>query len=210
MSATTTHRFRRPRLRDPRVIVGAILVLASVLGTWTIVNRAAHTIHVWAAATTLVPGSTIAEGDLTSAEVNMPAYAGAYLSADDAAPIGSTVLRTVRSGELLPASEVGSVRQLAGRVLSLTLSTALPEAVAKGGQVDVWAADGRADDVKPRQILDGVDVIKADHEARGFGATQGARIEVFVPNDKLSAVLVAQTSGFDIAVVAVPERGGRK
>jgi hypothetical protein len=199
-----TPRFSRPRLRDPRVLIGVVLVLASVLGTWFIVRQAAQTTRVWAAAHVLVPGAVLAEGDLTATEVSLPGNAGAYLSAHDAAPIGSTVLRSVGAGELVPAGQLGSQEQLQGRLLSLDLSESLPQAVTAGSRVDIWAADSDAETVEPKEILSGIDVVNADHSAGGFAQASGARLEVFVPTDKLSQILAAQASGHRISAVSVP------
>src|SRR5690625_7735648 len=50
-------RLTRPRWRDPRLLIGAVLVLVSLVATTTLVRAVAETTRVWAAAENLVPRS---------------------------------------------------------------------------------------------------------------------------------------------------------
>ncbi|MYM19631.1 hypothetical protein GSY69_06520 [Brevibacterium sp. 5221] len=199
-------RFRRPRWRDPRVLIGAVLVLASLLGTWYVVRAAARTTTVWAAGTPLVPGAVIAPEDLVPLEVRLPEgeSAAAYIPSATRIPEGSTVLSAVRKGELLPAGSLASPDSLAGRVMALAAADALPAAVGAGSRVDVWATPDE-DGAKPHEILRTAQVIAVTRDDGGFAADRGARIEVFVPTAALSGVLAAVGAGERLAVVAVPE-----
>ncbi|MCX0276102.1 hypothetical protein NLM24_36635 [Nocardia zapadnayensis] len=203
-SARPADRLRAPRLRDPRLVIGALLVLLSVLGTWFVVTRVADTTTVWAAARPLVPGGVLVPDDLVATEIRMSGDPGVYLSADAAIPEGATVLAAVAPGELVPASQLGSPDQLAGRVVALAVPDALPAAVRPGGAVDVWATDPEADPVDPREVLTAVDVIAVDRETGDF-STGDQVIEIFVPNSRLGDVMRALAEDHRISVVAVPE-----
>lgn len=204
---TTRHaeRLRAPRWRDPRLVIGAIIVLLSVLGTWVVVTQVAATTTVWAAARPLVPGSVLSAEDVVATEIRMSGDAAVYLSAEQQIPEGATVLAAVGTGELLPASQLGSPDQLAGRVMALAVPDAVPAAVRAGGKIDVWATDQDADPVDPLEILTAVDVIAVDRESSDFSALAGQRIEIFVPNQHVGAVTRALAAEHHLAVVAVPQ-----
>ncbi|RUQ42008.1 flagellar biosynthesis protein FlgA, partial [Micrococcus sp. HSID17228] len=97
-------RLRRPRWRDPRLLVGLVLVLASIAGVVALVASSQRTAAYWTAAEDLPPGTPIAAGDLRPVEVNLSEAGERYLSADAPAPEGRMVSGTVRAGELLPAA----------------------------------------------------------------------------------------------------------
>ncbi|GAA2001524.1 SAF domain-containing protein [Brevibacterium samyangense] len=196
-------RLRMPRWRDPRLLIGIVLVVLSVVGTWVIVDRSRSEVAVWVAARPLVPGDVIGPGDLVSTEVGLPEDSSAYLAASSPVPEGSTVLVPVGPEELVPAAALGSAEHLAGRLVALEVGGAVPESVVPGARIDVWATDPRADDVDPREILSGVDVLAAERDTGGFTAGGGSRVEVFVPEDRLGPVMEAIAAEHHITVAAV-------
>lgn len=204
MAAPLTPRFRRPRWRDPRVLIGALLVLASLLGTWFLVRQAAHTTTVWAAAQPLVPGDVISADDLVPVDVRLPDGEQVYIPADTRIPDGSTVMSGVKPGELVPAGSLISPQSMAGRVMALSIADALPAAIGPGSRVDVWAAADE-DGSKPHQILKAVNVIDVKRDDGGFAGDRGSRLEAFVPSESLSGVLGAIAAEERLAVVSIPE-----
>lgn len=198
-------RLSRPRWRDPRLLIGAVLVLASLVATTTLVRAVAETTRVWAAAENLVPGGELTEDVLVPVEVKLPVSADAYIGAASSIEPGTTVRAVVAAGELVPLSSLVAMSDLSGRVVSVDVSSALPAAVAPGSSVDIWATDARAADVeKPDAILEGVDVMSVDRGGRDFTSSGAARIEVFVPDGRIAEVVRAQAAGHHISVVAVP------
>lgn len=200
-------RLSRPRWRDPRLLIGAVLVLVSLVATTTLVRAVAETTRVWAAAVDLVPGGELTEESLVPVEVKLPVSAGAYIGAASSIEPGTTVRAVVATGELVPLSSLVALADLPGRVVSVDVSSALPAAVGAGSSVDVWATDARAADVEePEAILEGVDVLSVDRGTRDFTSTGTARIEVYVPDGRISSVVRAQAAGHHISVVAVPRK----
>src|SRR5699024_2797783 len=92
-------RLQRPGWKDPRLVVGVLLVALSVaLGSWT-VRAARQTVPVLAAATDLPAGHVLADGDLRPVEVALGTTGEQYLG--DRSPVTGTILaRSVRAGEL--------------------------------------------------------------------------------------------------------------
>lgn len=199
-------RLKPPRWRDPRVLIGAVLVVASLLGTVALVRAAAQTVRVWAAAETLVPGEEIRASQLVAVDAKLPANADSYLSADALPAAGMTVRSVVAAGELLPAGALISADVLGGRIVSVDLSAALPASIGPGSTVDAWAVDASGvEQPEPVRILSAVDVISVDRAGSGFADVGGERIEVLVDSDDVDAIVGAQAGGHHISVVEVPK-----
>ena len=96
-------RLRRPRWRDPRLLVGLVLVLASVAGVVALLAAAQRTQTYWVAARDIAPGTPVDAAAFVPAEAQLGDAAGLYLTADHPAPAGQVVGAVVRRGELVPA-----------------------------------------------------------------------------------------------------------
>ncbi|MGO1397423.1 MAG: hypothetical protein ACTHVY_03185 [Brevibacterium yomogidense] len=205
-AAPRARRLTRPRWRDPRLLIGAVLVLVSLVATTTLVRAVAETTRVWAAAENLVPGGELTADSFVPIEVKLPASEGEYISADSHIEPGTTVRAVVGAGELIPVSSLVALSDMSGRVVSVDVSSALPAAVASGSRVDVWATDARAAEVEaPDAILEGVDVLSVDRGGGDFTSPGAARIEVYVPDGRIGEVVRALATGHHISVVVVPD-----
>lgn len=162
---------------------------------------------VWTAARPLVPGHAITADDLSATEVRMSEAEEHYLPTSTEIPAGATVLSSIAPGELIPASQIGTADQLAGRVIALEVPGGLPGQVDAGSTIDLWGTDTRIEDGEPELILSGVAVISVDRDSGGFAGANSNRIEVFVPTDDIDAVLSALAGEHHISVAAVPEQG---
>ena len=90
--------------RDPRLVVGLVIVAVSVLLGVRFVGGADDTVSVWTLRTDLPRGATLGSGDLAASDVRFAdaAEADRYLSAESPLPRDATLLRDVGAGELLP------------------------------------------------------------------------------------------------------------
>ena len=133
----TPRRVRPPRWLDFRLVLGVLLVLASVLLGARVVSAADATVPVWAVTGDLAAGTELGAGDLVSVDVRLGDTADAYLSTGTR-PEGRTLARAVREGELLPRTaleETGELVQLALPVQS----GYVPPGLGRGQLVDVYA-----------------------------------------------------------------------
>jgi hypothetical protein len=201
-------RIRRPRWTDARLLIGAMLVVLAVVGTYLLVTSANSTTRVWASARALVPGEILEPADLTVAEVNLADLGKKYLSADSELPTNTSVRSVVAAGELLAASAVAPVSELEGRVVAIDIAGSVPSVVDSGSLVDVWAQpeqNGLDDDgTPPEQIVDSAPVAHINRDVGSFGAGDGARIEVFVGSVDLPGVLAALDGRSVLSVVGAP------
>ncbi|MDO5700717.1 MAG: hypothetical protein Q4P36_04510 [Bowdeniella nasicola] len=190
----------RERWRDPRIAIGLILIVLSVVVATSVMRAMDHRVEVWAARTTLTPGTDLA-GNVTTAKVHAD-LAALYLPA--ASDSSGSVTRTVGAGELISRSAVTrDSAEHATRSIVLPLGTALPEHAERGTVVDVWflpqAIPGK-DAPEPRIVAPGA-LIEHRHEPEGIGVRAFGTVEVSVPEGEVPAVLAALAAKGLIAVV---------
>jgi hypothetical protein len=139
--APAATRSRPPGWRNPRLLLGLVLVAVSVVLGARLMATADDTVPVWALSRDLPAGATVSAADLETRNVRFPdgATADAYLSAGDPVPSGARLARAVSAGELLPrvALAHGSGPALVEVPLSVA-SDDLPATVRQGSHVDVW------------------------------------------------------------------------
>jgi len=142
-AAPQAQRSRRPGWRNPRLLLGLLLVAASVVAGARLMAAADDTVGVWTVARDLPAGATLDDGDLKRRQVRFPdeATADGYLAATDDLPTGATLNRPVSKGELLPRA---AIAEQAGRdLVEVPISVAvddLPATVRQGSVVDIWVA----------------------------------------------------------------------
>jgi hypothetical protein len=134
-------RLVRPGWRDPRLVVGVLLVCASVLLGAKLLSSGDDTVAVWATRGPVAAGSALGADDLVVARVRFASEADAerYLAAENPPGEGLVAARDLGEGELVPA---GAVRAGGERLRELPLTLpagAVPPATRAGSRVDVWA-----------------------------------------------------------------------
>ena len=122
-------RSRPPRLRsrpwrDPRLAGGIALIGAAVaLGAWA-VDAAAETEEIYVLAQDVAPGADLgADGVLTV--VSSHPGTGTYVRVGDL-PAGSVATRSLKAGELLPATAVGPAQEQNLRSILIEVAEGLP------------------------------------------------------------------------------------
>jgi hypothetical protein len=136
-------RSSRPGWRNPRVLLGIVLVAGSVVLGARLLAAADDTVGVWAVTRDLPAGAALDQADLERQQVRFPDTdtADGYLAATGGLPAGATLNRAVSAGELLPRSAFAedSARDLVEVPISV-VSDDLPATVRQGSVVDVWVA----------------------------------------------------------------------
>ena len=137
LPGATPRRVRPPRWLDLRLVLGVLLVLASVLVGARIVSAADATVPVWAVAGDLAAGTELTAEDLVAVDVRLDDAADAYLSTATR-PEGRTLARAVREGELLPRTALEEADELVQLALPVQ-SGYVPPGLGRGQLVDVYA-----------------------------------------------------------------------
>jgi hypothetical protein len=177
-AAPAAVRFRRPGWRDPRLVVGVLLVCVSVVLGAQLLSGRDDVSQVWAVREAVSGGETLSSDDLRAVGVRFAeaSDAGRYVSADEPLGPGAVVTRDLAEGELLPLAALG---QTDAGLLELPVAVpggGVPAGLAPGDRVDVWVVPtARASTRSPRadQVLSGVAVLRVG--GRGVGGPEAAR-----------------------------------
>ena len=198
-------RLRRPSWRDPRLAIGVLLVVVSVvLGSW-VVTSAQHTTPVYVAVSALLPGQELRTNQVNVAEVRLT-EPEAYLSATEPLPSGLVVVRTVGAGELVPLSALASAAALTERAVGIAVDGPLAATVQPGSLVDVWFTPdgGTQGPGEPTLLGEALTVAEVQTGGGAFSAVGDTVVHVFVPTEDLAPLLAALADKGDVRIVPVP------
>jgi hypothetical protein len=214
LPAPTARRLRPPSWRDRRLLVGLVLVLASVaLGT-AVVSRAGDSQPVYAASHLLTPGQQLTAGDLRVVRVRLGGQSGRYLSAARGVPAQAVVIRSVQAGELLPRSALGPDDALTSRPVAVPVSPGAVEGLKAGSLVDVWVARKGAEAEtfdEPKALVNGAEVVSVSRSGGVLASGGEVTVRLLVADVVVPQILSAVDNGARVDLVAVPgsvPRGG--
>lgn len=186
--AATRH--RRPGWRDPRILVGLVIVAASVVVGVKVLAAADDSVGVWSVRRDLPAGTRVGTAEVQRVQIRFSTARAAnrYLPADSPLPAGSVLQRAVGAGELLPRQAIGSADTALVEVPVSVDVDEVPATVREGSVIDVWVtpqtattADKLAD---ADLVLDDVVVVKAPPPGESLAPTGTRQIIVGVARDQ--------------------------
>ncbi|WP_062524757.1 SAF domain-containing protein [Demequina rhizosphaerae] len=189
-------RLRPPGWRDPRLVVGVLLIVIAVVGVAAALRAADRTTPVYAAADALAPGTVLDESNLLIAHVRV---GDGYLAAPADAPFGRVLTRAVGHGELVPASAVATREDFDGRPVAVIASAPVADGVEAGAVVDVWVTPEDGSSTRVGEAL-AVAAVERDEGSFGLG---GETVYVVVRGDEVGALLDALAAAAEVAVVGI-------
>ncbi|MFL6070222.1 MAG: hypothetical protein ACJ72Y_02950 [Actinomycetes bacterium] len=195
------------RWRDPRLLVGILLVVCSAVGVVWVVNAADDRVAVWAVRGDLPAGSPVPADKLVDVDVQVPELS-AYWTADDAVPEDLVALRDFASGELLTRANVEVSDASDVRIVTLpVLRNQMPADLDVGRRVDVYVVERGVSgepDGPPQLVLRNAIVSSVDGDSGAFGGTSlEVGVALSLPQEQVPKVLDAQASG-TLTLVDVP------
>lgn len=206
-------RLQKPAWRDSRLVVGLLLVLASVLLGSYVVAHADDRTAMYAAAAPLVPGHKLTERDLSRVDVQLGSQTARYLSAEQGLAPERYVLRAVRAGELVPASSVGGRDDIDVQPLTLLVDGGSAASLAVGSQVDVYVNPADPDEAAggkhftgPELALQAVSVSGLPRASGGLGGgsvTGDRPVQVMAPTGRVKDIIGKIDLGARVTVVPV-------
>ncbi|MBG6223716.1 hypothetical protein IWX63_000264 [Arthrobacter sp. CAN_A2] len=202
-------RLRKPSWKDPRLLIGLLLVLASTAGVIALLDSQDSTTQVYAAREDIAVGSKLTQEDLVAVPVRLGDRHGAYLPVAGGVPDGAVATRLVTQGELVPAAALGSTDDLDRKPVGLTVQDPLPSGTAAGDRVDVWVSlrtDTNSYE-EPRLLLEAAEVAELTVGESALGASSSTLVQVLVDDDAMPALLGALSNDARIAVVLNPGAG---
>ncbi|RBY96470.1 flagellar biosynthesis protein FlgA [Blastococcus sp. TF02-8] len=203
----TPRRVKAPGWLDLRLVLGALLVLGSVLLGARVISAADATVPVWSAARDLAAGTELTAEDLVVVDVRLDDAASAYLSGS-VRPAGSVLSRAVGAGELLPRTALEEPEDLVQ--VSLPVQAAfVPPGLARGRLIDVYAVADPAAGATGQAVgsvslvVSAAPVQATSGNSEGVLSTPSSTVQVVVrvPSDEAAGVLAA-IAGRPLVVVA--------
>ncbi|MEH0111034.1 SAF domain-containing protein [Tersicoccus sp. MR15.9] len=204
--ASETPRLRRPSWKDPRLLLGILLVVASVAGVVALVAGLDRSTEVYAARADLTVGQPLRVEDLTVTRVRLGDVQAAYL-VPGAVPDGAVVTRHVPRGELVASSAVGRPDALKRKPVAISITEALPREAVAGARVDVWVAmPGTSPNtyLKPVRLLPGAEIAEVTTTTSALGASRQTVLQVLVDDATMPQILNALGNQARISVVWNP------
>jgi hypothetical protein len=197
----------RPRRRitlDVRLVLGLLLVAASVAGTTLLVGAADARIRVYAAVDALAPGDRVDADDLVERSVALDGAERLYLRVGELPDGGFVAAQPVAAGALVPLAAAGSTDGQRATSLVLRLAGPVSSVVEPGALVDVWgvAILGQGETGAPVVLVSGATVVRVLDDASLVGAAaEPTSVEVLVPRTRVARLLRAIAGGDALAVV---------
>jgi hypothetical protein len=195
-----------PGWRDPRLWIGVAILAVSVIAGARLIGSADDSVTVWAVASDLGAGDTVAAEDLTARRVRF-VDAGdldRYFPVDEELPADLRLQRGVGEGELLPRSAVSTSGATDAMELPVAVeNTRVPPGVQSGWVVDVYVVEQRSDG---RPVLTGVTVLEAPPADESF-AVSGQRQVVLGVTDAEAQRFFRATGSADVPALTIVRRG---
>lgn len=197
-----------PTWVNPRVAVGVLLVLVSVVGGARVFATADRYADVYVAAHDLVPGEHVTPADLSVGRVRLDGQGGYYVAASGRPPIGYVMRRFVGAHEFVPLGALTSPATApATRYVTVPVQPGhLPSDLGHGDVVDVYVtakAGSGAPAAPPRLVLGAAVVEARDGGSRTFSGDTTSAVVLDVPAAIVADVVHAVESGV-IDLVRVP------
>lgn len=197
-------RLRRPGWKDPRLLVGILLVLVSVAAVVLLVRQADSRVEYWAAAQDIAPGAALKPEHVTVVSANLGDSAQEYLPADEPLPEHVAAVATVRQGELLPAGGLAAQDPEQRQQITVQISDLLPEHLSTGDRVDLWIAfpdDTGRGFFEPELVASSAEVVSTSESTAAFGTGATGNVALMLTPEEVPEILGAQANGARMTVV---------
>jgi hypothetical protein len=204
-----TARLEHQPWRDPRLILGVLLVLVSTVLGAAAVAAAGSSTGYWAVRSEVRAGDPVKRSDLVPAEAHLPDDAARHLLAtDEALPALLDDLvwaRDLGDGALVTRTALADQRNDDVTELPLTVTSgAAPADLQRGDRVDVWVGPGPGDDASEKSVRVLLDVRVVS--IGGSAAVRGGpsrTVLVDVSDAELSGSVVSTVAAGHVAMVRV-------
>ena len=207
---TTGPRLRLRPWREPRLVLGILLVLgATVLGA-RLTTTGDDAVQYWAVRSSVTPGDTVTEDALEPARLDLSETAAAnYVRVDE--EFEAPLEELVWAHELTPGSLVGRTAVVPrdarsqGELPLNVAEGAAPADLARGDRVDVWVGPGPGDDPGSgtQRVLEGVRVLQTGDEASAVGGSLAQTVLVEVVEADLGTTVVGTVATGHVTLVRV-------
>nr|WP_066292733.1 hypothetical protein [Arthrobacter sp. B6] len=204
--ASAAARLKRPSWKDPRLLVGILLVLASVAGVISLVGSADRTTEVYAARDSIGVGEMLTVDNMVRAKVRLGDIEQHYIPVEGGLPEGAVAVQRIGKDQLVPRESLGTVDALNRKPVAVTVQEALPTQAVAGTRVDVWVAlpDAKNGFSEPKLLLPGAEIAEITSGSTALGSSRSTVLMVLVSDSQMPGLLGAQANQAKISVVWNP------
>jgi hypothetical protein len=199
-------RLKRPSWKDPRLLVGVLLILASVVGVISLLGSADKTTEVFVAREAIAVGEKLTPDNVSRVKVRLGEVESHYITAESGMPDGVVAVQRIGKDQLLPRESLGAVDLLDRKPVAVTVQEALPEQAVAGTRVDVWVSmpDARNGFAQPKLLLPGAEIAEVSPGSTALGSSKSTVLMVLVGDEHMPSLLGAQANEAKISVVWNP------
>lgn len=210
-STATAARLRRPSWKDPRLLMGILLVLVSVAGVVFLINGADRTTEVYAARDGIAVGEELTPEDVVRVRVRLGETEQHYIPVESGLPEGVVAVQRIGKDQLVPRANLGAVDDLDRKPVAISIEEILPSQAVAGARVDVWVAqpDAKNGFSEPKLLLPGAEIAEVAEGSSALGSTKTTVLMVLAEDGQMPALLGAQANDAKISVVWNPGGGTR-
>lgn len=207
-------RFKKPGLKDPRLIFGLLIIVFSVLATVGLVRAMNQTEPYYAVSKDVGIGDRISTENTKIVQVKLGETASQYLSAEEDLDKGLVVTRPMKAGEILSPHAVTSEVCDGRRLVTLLLDQYAVAGFSPGDRVDIWVSRKKAEGANnfsdPEPIVSNAEIHSVTAQESIIGGTGQSAVEVWVESDHLAQVLGASNNGSVINLVPSAYEKGKQ
>jgi hypothetical protein len=204
-------RLKKPSWKDPKLIVGILLVLASVAGVISLVGAADQTAEAYTAREAIAVGEKLTVDKLNRVKVRLGDLEQHYLTPATGVADGLVAAQRIGKDQLVPRASFGQLDGLDRKPVAVTIDEALPAQAVAGSRVDVWVAlpDTRNGFSQPTLLLPGAEIAQITPGSTALGSARSTVVMVLVADGQMPDLLGAQANKAKISVVWNPGGAGR-
>ena len=198
-------RLRRSRLTDPRLIIGILLVCASVALGAVVVGKATSKTSYLMLTQTVEQGKVITKDMVRAVPVNLGEAEDSYVRTLEENTIAS---RSIKAGELLSVNAIAAKGELELRRVMVPVRGELPQTALVGSQVELWklpdagSSTLRERQTEPEKVAEGLVIARLPESGGGLGRLPAANsVELVVPEQSLQTVLAAVSAPGGLTLV---------
>lgn len=206
---TRARRLRFLRWRDPRLIIGILLVTTAVVAGSIVFAESDNTVEYWTLSDDVEAGALVDESALGTISVRLGSEArDHYLRVEDSLPgqFGELVwTRDAGRGELIGRSAMSPADEVGAELPLNVPQGAFPDDLAIGDRVDVWvgpAVDQTGGDAE--RVLADVTVLSTGAGSNAVGGSLASTIVVAIEPAQVQPDVVTAISSGRVTLVRLP------
>ena len=204
LNSAALNRLKKPSWKDPRLLIGILLVLISVSGVVLLVGSAERSVDAYISSEDIVVGQRLEVGALAKVKVRLNELQGNYFLSGDQFPAGGVAVQLIHKGQLIAKSSVANADGLDRKPVAINLEQSLPVTAQAGDRVDVWVAETdpkTGTSALPKLIMPSAEIATLNQAKSGLMSNQHDVVYVLVGAPQLPTLLHALADKAKISVV---------